>query len=374
MVISMTAAAAVAGTVRSVGKFVQPGSAQHHCHVLRARASLSGTAKIGNNKKSDDGAKHQTTLGSSTRNNSSKTEKFPLIPKNKQRSGHNKRWSSSKRRRNNSPKSKIDLKPKGEGRGEPPILIPGSSVVQRGTTASGNNLTTTTTTTTNTTHKSNTAASPRISVRSTSPYHVSGGTAGSYRLTQVFPILNISALLDPKDYCRRSAFPSGTTTISGGDAAQRLLRGREALVTVMREDCVDPQRRRQPNNNGPSQPYGLIGHGVPHQLLQSHIDLADSVLSHHDNAAECSFNNFQGDLSFHWMRLRSRMGDNRACPWPPPPPSSTKSASSKRIIDSLPAWEQEMELYLTVMNRLVSTLGLGLWQGETTTTTTTTTS
>lgn len=121
------------------------------------------------------------------------------------------------------------------------------------------------------------------------------GSSGTYRLTKVFPILNLSALLDSTEYCRKSALRSGTSTISGGDATLRLLRGREALVDVLRNGCVDRKKKR-----GPPQPHAVVGHGVPYQLLQNHVDMADSLLTHHDLSAECSFNNFQGDLSFKW--------------------------------------------------------------------------
>lgn len=50
----------------------------------------------------------------------------------------------------------------------------------------------------------------------------------------------------------------------------------------------------------------------------------------------------------HRMRVRSRENTNRASRWP---------------IADLPDIEQQMDLYLTVMNRISSNLGLVLWEG-----------
>lgn len=58
----------------------------------------------------------------------------------------------------------------------------------------------------------------------------------------------------------------------------------EAFLQVLREEI--PKRRRL---------YFLTGHSVPTQLLESHLQLADSLLH---EAAECSFNNFHGNLTF----------------------------------------------------------------------------
>lgn len=105
-----------------------------------------------------------------------------------------------------------------------------------------------------------------------------------------FAIVDASPLLDPLDYCRRSAFPSGTASRSGTDAALRLLRGKQSFFQTMSSEV----------EQNPSRPYALVGHGVPKQLLQEHINMADTLLSLQGDAAKCSFNNLDGDLSFDW--------------------------------------------------------------------------
>lgn len=160
----------------------------------------------------------------------------------------------------------------------------------------------------------------------------------------VLPTVNVAALLDPLSYCRKSAFYRGASaTNSGGAAAARWLRGKETVLQVLREQVLNKTSKARPRS------YAMVGHGVPSQLLQNHIDMADSLLSNSEQAAECSFHNFHGDLQFDWMRVRSRDGTNKAVAWPP--------AISKLDESEL---QHQMDLYLAVMNRLVSTLGLVL--------------
>ena len=56
---------------------------------------------------------------------------------------------------------------------------------------------------------------------------------------------------------------------------------KEELVQVIREATM-PKRRRA---------FIMTGHGVPHQLLQDHLNMADSLL-HQEHAHQCLFNNF----------------------------------------------------------------------------------
>jgi len=49
-----------------------------------------------------------------------------------------------------------------------------------------------------------------------------------------------------------------------------------------------------------SRAFVLEGHGVPFQLFQDHIDLCDTLLSKHEGALECTFNNFDGKLTVDW--------------------------------------------------------------------------
>jgi hypothetical protein len=156
-----------------------------------------------------------------------------------------------------------------------------------------------------------------------------GSRGGTYRLAQTLPTLNASAILDPKGFCHNSA--SAATTLSGADAVKRLLRGKGDLLTVMKQEL---QRKRRPKS------YLLTGHGIPQQLLQSHLNLADSMLRSHQNARLLSFNNSFGHLSFDLLRIRAKDGTNAHSAWP------------ARNVDET----MDMELYLTVMNRLANHL------------------
>jgi hypothetical protein len=155
-----------------------------------------------------------------------------------------------------------------------------------------------------------------------------GSRGGSYRLAQTLPTLNASAILDPKGFCHNSA--SASTTLSGTDAVKRLLRGKGEFLTVVKQEL---HRKQRPKS------YLLTGHGIPQQLLQNHLNLADSLLKSRQ-ARLLSFNNSFGHLSFDILRIRSREGINAHSAWPSENFDETK----------------DMELYLTVMNRLANHL------------------
>lgn len=91
---------------------------------------------------------------------------------------------------------------------------------------------------------------------------------GNFRMTRILSTLNAAALFDHT--------PSSS---------------RDALLSVLRGQVLSRSRRSA---------YALTGHGVPTQVLQDHINMADNLLSREEHAAECSFNNFHGDLSFDW--------------------------------------------------------------------------
>jgi len=207
-----------------------------------------------------------------------------------------------------------------------------------------------------------------------------------------FPILDASPLLDPSGYCRSSARPSGTTTISGGDAARRLSDGRRMCVDLLgggrltnyhgpvgaEDDCCDNNyfscSSFPPPPPAELRAFALSGHGVPPQLLRDHVDCADGLLRILGDAAEVGFNNYRGEVSgrgrgrgrgsgrggeeemgleFDWMRVRSRGGDNDPFPWPP--------RATERYFDPSPSeWEDyrhRVDLYLAVMNRMATALG-----------------
>ena len=159
------------------------------------------------------------------------------------------------------------------------------------------------------------------------------------------PLLDTSPLLDPARYCKKSALPGGTTTVSGGDAARRLGRGRTRLGDIVRNQLVSldygsggggggksrkgigggsgrsTARERgiggREQNRGRQGPFALDGTGVPRALVQGSLDLADELLRSMDGAAEISFGNcYDGSLDFNVLRVRSRMGENEPHPWP----------------------------------------------------------
>lgn len=103
---------------------------------------------------------------------------------------------------------------------------------------------------------------------------------------QPLPQLHASAFLDPKGYCRSSA--QATTTISGGDAARRLIRGKRNLVETMRKEIQEQQYVKKL--------YILKGHGVPDQVLNHLLDAAQQWLPM--DAHEVAVQNLFGALNF----------------------------------------------------------------------------
>jgi hypothetical protein len=104
------------------------------------------------------------------------------------------------------------------------------------------------------------------------------------------PQLFATALLDPRAFCKQSA--SSTTTISGGDAARCLLRGKQNFRETLRKELtlarsLDVQAM-----------YVLRGHGVPSQLFQHILDVAQGWLNKEDNAHELSVQNVFGALVY----------------------------------------------------------------------------
>lgn len=108
------------------------------------------------------------------------------------------------------------------------------------------------------------------------------GSKAASRL--VLPVMNASALLDPLKYCKTSSRLSFNRSgvnrsISGSDAARRLLRGKKDFILAAR--------------SLKSQPCLLEGHGVPPQLFQHCIDMADVLLLQYSpDIVECTFHNY----------------------------------------------------------------------------------
>lgn len=196
------------------------------------------------------------------------------------------------------------------------------------------------------------------------------------------PLLDSSPLLDPARYCKKSALPGGTTTVSGGDAARRLGIGRTRLGEIVRNQLVSldwgnggsgggsktrtrkairgagGRGTRVRDNEGRGQgPFALDGTGVPRSLMQGSLDLADELLRSMDGAAEISFGNcYDGSLDFSVLRVRSRMGDNDPQSWPLVQENWMPSGEY-RSKSYMERWEHRMQLYLTVMNRLTRAFG-----------------
>lgn len=164
-----------------------------------------------------------------------------------------------------------------------------------------------------------------------------------------FPQIRSTAWLDPAMYCR-----DGGKSIAGTDAARKLLRGKKDLMELLGYAVHSSKLavRKQPH-----QSFVLLGHGVPSQMLQHHVDFAAALLTRL-GAAEVSFKQFNvsqhhnsvaaseavGDI--RWAQVRDvETGENRAESWP---------------LENGVHWEDDLQLYWTVMNRIATRLGLAV--------------
>ena len=236
----------------------------------------------------------------------------------------------------------------------------------------------------------------QVPVLSPSEYYYRIKTKDGDSVHIALPNLNASSLLDPAKYCRYSANPSQagsaamthgvSRSISGTDAARRLLRGKKEFVDTVRSQLVLDQpvssKQRQSSSSHAGNKHKqrkshaaiLVDHGIPPQLLQHCIDMTDALLNHYGNASECSFHNYyQQRASFQYnkhtpstgstaprvplpqvLRVRSRNSTNRCTVWPPS--SSLEDGNN----ESAAEWNHNMSLYLTVMERLASKLHIVL--------------
>jgi hypothetical protein len=106
---------------------------------------------------------------------------------------------------------------------------------------------------------------------------------------QPLPQLHAQAFLDPKAYCKISA--SASNTISGADAARRLIRGKRNLMETMRSEIHEKKEEVR-------KLYVLRGHGVPVQLLKHHLQMARAWLTQQDHVNEVSVQNVFGTMHF----------------------------------------------------------------------------
>lgn len=160
--------------------------------------------------------------------------------------------------------------------------------------------------------------------------------------------INASPFLDSKKYCERSAFFEDSPTRDGTLAARRLLQGKERMLETIQKDIL--KHTAAGNRRTKPKPYAMIGHGVPKQLLQSHVDFCDFLLRKYKNAAEISFKSLTPKLAFETMRV-CPPGPNRE---PRLEPWSFEQYSEESY---------QMDLYLTVMNRFADDLRHVLWHG-----------
>eukprot|EP00814_Leptocylindrus_danicus_P005146 CAMPEP_0116004812 /NCGR_PEP_ID=MMETSP0321-20121206/811_1 /TAXON_ID=163516 /ORGANISM="Leptocylindrus danicus var. danicus, Strain B650" /LENGTH=276 /DNA_ID=CAMNT_0003473157 /DNA_START=206 /DNA_END=1036 /DNA_ORIENTATION=- len=179
-------------------------------------------------------------------------------------------------------------------------------------------------------------------------------------------MFNASAILDPATFCKNRG-----VSIDGNKAAKRLLRERAKATYKLHgfvlentkfksiyssSSCQQKRghRRKRRNNydckpevstcsdgNNAASPFVLEGHGVPPQLLQDHVDLCDYLL-YNNQAINCSYANFFGELSVDWVHFLDMRGNNITSSWPPLVDHDENGSSM----------EHRLNLYLAVMNRI----------------------
>lgn len=163
--------------------------------------------------------------------------------------------------------------------------------------------------------------------------------------------VNVSPFLDPEDYSKKSSFFGASPTKDGTLAAIRLNQGKKTLVELLQDNIKEHNRKQQTKsskeNNAGVEPrsFVIIGHGVPKQLLQQHVDMADFLLKYFTNASYISFkNNSGGDLER--MEVYPKKGKRTLEQWPFEPNSNS---------------DHQKQLYLTVMDRIAVPLNEVLW-------------
>lgn len=164
--------------------------------------------------------------------------------------------------------------------------------------------------------------------------------------SSIMQSMNASALLDPLNFCKGTKLPPyvhcGSRSISGTDAAQRLLRGKRDFLGAARKLNNDPVL--------------LDGHGVPPALFQHCVDMADALLRHYGpDIMECSFHNYYSNNKTSGktpLRVRVRRRDATNLCLPPPSVIDNsrmacggKGGGNNDKID----WDHNLTLYLTVM-------------------------
>jgi hypothetical protein len=166
--------------------------------------------------------------------------------------------------------------------------------------------------------------------------------------TQI-PQIQAAAWLDPATYCR-----GGGQSIAGTVAARQLLRGKKDLMEVLGHAVYSGSSSKTNRKS-----IVLLGHGLPPQILQHHINSAAALLDRLQ-ASEISFKQFnvaqhhnslastEAVREIRWSHVRdAATGENRVVPWPIDPTEPNP-------------WQDDLQLYWTVMNRIATRLGLAI--------------
>lgn len=150
----------------------------------------------------------------------------------------------------------------------------------------------------------------------------------------LLPQFHASAFLDPKYYCRVSAEPN--STISGSDAVRRLIRGKRNLLETMRKETHECNNNKEKEKRN-QKLYVLRDHGVPVQLFQHLLKSSNTWLLQQINSSRLSIKNTSGNINFDHMLIQTKDGSSTVRSWPK-------------------KWRNDMEIYLTVMNRIAASL------------------
>lgn len=185
------------------------------------------------------------------------------------------------------------------------------------------------------------------------------------------PTLDASPFLDSTLYIKKSS--KASHTIGGVEATRRLLLGQNEVRSWIwnKEDQLSTDLSKNIGKKKRHIEFGLLGHGVPHQLMQHHVDTAWQFLNDLQNlhdmnvirdksdypdegdeqeVVECEFNNVSGWLKFDCVKVQERDGKRFKYPF---------NYSAEQSEDL----ERSIELYLTVMKRISNAFGKILISG-----------
>uniref|UniRef100_A0A7S3Q2W7 Uncharacterized protein n=1 Tax=Chaetoceros debilis TaxID=122233 RepID=A0A7S3Q2W7_9STRA len=188
--------------------------------------------------------------------------------------------------------------------------------------------------------------------------------------------LDASPFLDSTLYIKKSS--KASHTIGGIEATKRLLAGQNQVrkwIWHRDEESCNEFKKQGFGGREKGIEFGLVGTGVPYQLLQDHVDTAWQLLndlkyvedkssnststSEVNEVVECDFYNGSGWLNFDWIKLHKRDGAtiNHPC-------SSLTSNSFSKSSAPFEINHRHIKLYLTVMRRISMAFGTILIDGK----------